>query len=282
MNHGSCLCGDVSWDLNGPLTMLVNCHCTMCRKAHGSDFASFAMGSAADFCWLSGKERIVSFCSSEQGKRGFCGRCGSVTPSVDGDMVFLPAGSLDGDIERPLDAHIFVKNKAPWHDISDDAPQFDAYPPQYDHPGIEFSAPAPASDGAVGGSCLCAAVRYEFDPPADRMVHCHCSRCRKSRSAAYSTQIFLPSDRFRWLSGEDNLASYKVPGAKRFAPSFCKTCGSVTPRVIPGGPAIIAAGSIDGDPGIRPQLHIYVASGAPWFRITDSLPQFDSMPPVPD
>ena len=282
MNRGSCLCGDISWELDGPLNMLVNCHCTMCRKAHGAGFATFVMASATDFRWRSGKQRIVSFSSSEQGRRGFCGRCGSVTPAVDAGMVFLPAGNLDGDIDRPLDAHIFVGSKADWYDISDDAPQFDAYPPDYDHPGIDFETPAAVSEGAVGGSCLCGVVRYEFEPPADRMVQCHCSRCRKSRSAAHSTQIFLPAEQFHWLSGEDNISSYKVPDARHFAPSFCKTCGSVMPRVIPGGPAIIAAGSIDGDPGIRPQLHIFVASGAPWFRISDSLPQFDAMPPAAD
>jgi hypothetical protein len=281
MVQGHCLCGDISWELDGPLSMLVNCHCTMCRKAHGASFATFAAGPAAAFRWLGGEEKIVRYQSSAHGNRGFCGRCGSVVASVAGDLVFMPAGNLDGDLDRPLDSHIFVANKAVWHDISDDAPQFDGYPPGYDVPGIELEARTAATEGAVGGSCLCGAVRYEYDPPADRMVHCHCSRCRKSRSAAHSVQVFVPSERFRWLQGENNRTAYKVPGARYFAPSFCNDCGSVTPRVVAGGPAIIPAGLLDDDPAIRPQLHIFVGSKAPWFSITDSLPRYDEMPPAP-
>ena len=203
------------------------------------------------------------------------------SPPLPVTLRSCPPATLTNDIDRPLDCHIFVASKASWHEISDDAPQFDAYPPEYDTPGIDFEERTAATDGAVGGSCLCGAVRYEYDPPADRMIQCHCSRCRKSRGAAHSVQVFVPAERFRWLQGEHNRTAYKVPGARVFAPSFCNDCGSVTPRVVAGGPAIIPAGLLDDDPLIRPQLHIFVGSKAPWFSITDSLPRYDEMPPPP-
>ena len=280
MNKGSCLCGDVTWEIDGPLSMLVNCHCTICRKAHGAGFATFAAVPAGSFRWTGGKDKVVRYKSSPNGNRGFCRTCGSVVAAVSGDLAFMPAGNLEGAIDRPLDSHIFVADKAAWHDISDEAPQFDAYPPAYDMPPVESEERPQGTEGSVAGSCLCGAVAYEFDPPAERMVLCHCSRCRKSRSAAHSAQVFVAADRFRWIRCEDQLTRYKLPDAKSFAPSFCRTCGSVMPRVAESGVAIVPAGSLDQDPGIRPQLHIYVGSKAPWFPITDALPQFDEMPPA--
>jgi hypothetical protein len=38
---------------------------------------------------------------------------------------------------------------------------------------------------------------------------------------------------------------------------------------------------LDDDPGVRPIVHIHTAFKAPWFDITDTLPQFAQMPPAP-
>ena len=88
-----------------------------------------------------------------------------------------------------------------------------------------------------------------------------------------------PADRFAWLRGQDQIDSFKVPEAERFTQSFCRTCGSKTPRVnTQMGYVAIPAGSLDDDPGGRPQSHIFVGSKAPWFPITDTLPQFPEYP----
>jgi hypothetical protein len=36
----------------------------------------------------------------------------------------------------------------------------------------------------------------------------------------------------------------------------------------------IPAGTLDDDPGLRPQRHIFVDVKAPWFDIADGLPRF--------
>jgi hypothetical protein len=78
----------------------------------------------------------------------------------------------------------------------------------------------------------------------------------------------------RFLRGEDLLESFKVPDAERFTQTFCRECGSPMPRVFPNRPyAVIPMGSVEGEPGSRPREHIFVGSKAPWFEITDSLPQ---------
>ena len=69
MYKAQCLCGDVSWELDGPLTMLANCHCTMCRKAHGSGFATYAAGTASGFRWTSGEDKRRRYHASAHGNR---------------------------------------------------------------------------------------------------------------------------------------------------------------------------------------------------------------------
>ena len=117
---GSCLCGDIRWEVSGALREMSHCHCLMCRKAHGTAFVTYALSTPEDFRWLSGEQSIRHFASSTSFTRPFCGRCGStVADSWDSSgEVVLPIGSLEGDFkERPL-YHIFVASAAPWHEIT--------------------------------------------------------------------------------------------------------------------------------------------------------------------
>ncbi len=278
MSRARCLCGEVTWDLDPPFEWMSHCHCTRCRKAHGAAFATYVAGPAAGFR-LRGGEHAKRFESSPGFFRYFCGRCGSVVP---GDTMqgraFVPAGNFEADPGvRPL-AHIFVGSKAPWFEITDSLPQFDAYPPGIDAPVLADRALSEPS-GAPRGSCLCASVAYVVDGTPLGCWNCHCGRCRRARSAAYASNLFSSGDHLRFTRGEDLLASYKLPDAQRFRHVFCRICGSSLPRVDPeSGLAIIPMGSLDDDPGIRPQRHIFVGSMAPWNAITDDLPQHAEFP----
>jgi hypothetical protein len=57
--------------------------------------------------------------------------------------------------------------------------------------------------------------------------------------------------------------------------TFCRQCGSNLQFISDKRPSTlaIALGTLDDDPGIQASLHIFVASKAPWFEITDALPQ---------
>jgi hypothetical protein len=276
MNHGSCLCGDIAWAVDGEFTMFVNCYCSICRKVHGSGFGAFVASSANGFRWVSGEDKIREYRSSDRGQRPFCPRCGSGVAVVTEKLAYMPAGNLEGDIARSLDSHIFVAHKACWFDVPRDAPQFDEFPPDYPGIAVDSETRAPATAGAVGGSCSCGTVRYEFDGPADRMVHCHCGDCRKSRSAPFATNVFVRRDRFRWIGGKENLVRFEDATVTHLPVEFCRTCSSSMPVDIDDfDRVLIPAGSIDQDPGIRPQAHIHVASKAPWQEIRDELPQFD-------
>lgn len=276
MNNGSCLCGDIAWTVDGDFTMLVNCHCSICRKVHGAGYGAFVAASADGFRWIAGQDTIRTYRSSVNGERPFCPRCGSGVAAVTGKLAYMPAGNLKGDITRTLDSHIFVAHKACWFDITDDAPQFDEFPPDYPGTAVESEIRSAATENAVGGSCSCGAVQYEFDGPADRMVHCHCLHCRLSRSAPFSTNAFVAIDRFRWLAGQDNRVRFERSNATHVPVTFCHTCSSPLPvRLHESGEVMMPAGTLDQDPGIRPQAHIHVAQKAPWVEITDELPRFD-------
>ena len=283
--RGSCLCGDVAWEVTGGGEFMSHCHCQRCRKAHGSAFATFVMVPADQFHLVRGAAGIVRFASSPEWARSFCGRCGSVVPTADGQqgMVGVPAGALDDDPGvRPI-AHIFVASKAPWYEIAGDVRRFDAYPPGIAAPVLP-DLPPRADDGAgdgVRGSCLCGAVAYVVTQAPIRCQHCHCSRCRKARAAAHASNFFTPILGVRFTSGEDRLRSYRVPEARFYGQVFCAACGSPMPRLdVERGIAIVPMGSLDVDGGIRPSRHIFVDSKASWFEVPGDLPQFAEMAPT--
>src|SRR4030095_4366372 len=132
MTSSSCLCGNVTWDLDGPLEFMSHCHCSRCRKTHGSAFGTYVAGPADGFK-LRGGEHVKSFESSPGFFRNFCTRCGSVVPGEPWQgLLFTPAGNFNDDPGvRPL-GHIFIASKAPWFEIEGDLPTFDAYPPGTD------------------------------------------------------------------------------------------------------------------------------------------------------
>lgn len=281
MVHGSCLCGDVAWDIEGPLQLMSHCHCSRCRKSHGSPFATYVAGDADAYRLRRGSERIARWESSPGFFRTFCNRCGSVVPGDPfGSLIFMPAGTLEGDLGTRPGMHIFVDAKAPWTELRDDLPRFPGYPPGFDAPALPDLPPPAAGSGKPRGRCLCGGVSYVVEGKPIRWWSCHCSRCRKARGAAYASNLFTTADGVRLVTGAELLDSYKVLEAKYFRQVFCRTCGSPLPRIDAGrNYGIIPTGTLDDDPGARPQAHIYVASKAPWDDITDDLPQHAEFPP---
>lgn len=278
MGKAQCLCGAVEWDTGPQADWMSHCHCSRCRKAHGSGFATY-VASPADAFRLRGADAVARFESSQGFARCFCRHCGSVVPgdAFDG-RIFSPAGNfLDDPGARPA-AHIFTGSKAPWLEIADDLARFDTYPEGIDAPVLPDRPPLDPA-GGVRGSCLCGGVTFVLEGASMRCWNCHCGRCRRARSAAHASNLFTAIDALRFTRGEDLLVSYKVPEALRFTQVFCRVCGSSMPRRDPQRALAIAPmGVLDDDPGIRPERHIFTDSKAPWFSIADSLPQHPEYP----
>lgn len=274
MHHGRCLCGSVAWTATGDAQLMSHCHCSRCRKTHGAPFATYFMVPADGYA-MTGAEHVVQYESSPGFVRSFCGVCGSVVPAGPWEsFMMLPAGSATTDPGIRPEAHIFVASKPAWLEITDDLPRHDAYPP-----GIPVASQGdlprePSGGNAARGSCLCGEVGWTLEGPATLARNCHCSRCRLARSAAHASNLMAPFDALRVTRGADAIASYKIPDAQFFTQTFCRTCGGKTPRHDAArGIAVAPLACFDDDPGIRPEMHIFVGSKAPWFEITDALPQ---------
>lgn len=124
--QGSCLCGRVRYRISGDLSPAVYCHCTWCRKASGSSFATNASVARDAFAFVAGEELVGEYESSPGQFRCFCTRCGSPLVKRNAarpDELRVRLGTLDDDPKVQAVAHIFVRSKAPWMVIADDLPQ---------------------------------------------------------------------------------------------------------------------------------------------------------------
>lgn len=282
MTKGSCLCGALQFEVAGPFDMMAHCHCSMCRKHHGAMFATFASAPLAGFSWIAGEDQLAVFQSSEHGRRSFCRTCGSVAPTIMKEMglVIVPTGNLEDDPGIRPQMHMFAGSRAPWFPITDALPQHQGYPREFGG-GEGVARPAPAIRlGVTQGSCLCGETAWEFSAAPERVQNCHCTRCRRARSAAHATNAFYKVEQFAWVRGKDRVQSFALKSAKYFGQDFCRHCGSPVPRVVEAtGRVVVPCGSFDSALGADPIGNIFATSKAPWFEITDGLPQWDAYPP---
>jgi hypothetical protein len=126
------------------------------------------------------------------------------------------------------------------------------------------------------GECFCGKIRYRVTAPLRNARSCHCSRCRKAFSGAGSAYAEVEPGSFVWDAGEGNLIHYETsPG---WGMAFCGTCGSTLCGIHDGMVHGVTLGCVNGDPGVRISMHIFVGSKAPWDHIGGDAPQHDRFP----
>lgn len=132
MHTGSCLCGAVKYEIRGDIGPGYYCHCSRCRKASGTVFASNAVVALDDFVVTSGSETLKTFVADTGLHRSFCGNCGSpiISRREGVAQVRVRLGTLDTSLEQGPQAHIYVGSKAEWWEIRDELPQHPAAPPR--------------------------------------------------------------------------------------------------------------------------------------------------------
>ena len=134
----------------------------------------------------------------------------------------------------------------------------------------ESSAPLSSRESLVG-ECSCGAVRYSVANEFRYALNCHCSRCRKATGSAFKPFAGIEIDKLQVVQG---LAETLRVGEGAAHDIRCKHCGSLLFSVVREGAfAHVTLGTLMDAPAIRPTAHIFVESKAPWFEITDSLPQ---------
>ena len=127
----------------------------------------------------------------------------------------------------------------------------------------------------LSGSCLCGGVAYQIQGPLGDVYNCHCSMCRKLHAAAFRTSCRIRSADWKTLRGEQLIRFYESsPGEHK---AFCSVCSTSLFTRFDARPEVYGfpLGTLDTDPGVRAQRHVFVGSKAPWFEITDDLPQHD-------
>ena len=122
-HSGSCLCGNVTFEVLGELSPPDACHCSKCRKVSGHYWASTDI-PRSDVS-IAGLDDVSWFRSSERVRRGFCSNCGSpLFWDVDGrEKLGIAMGAFDGPTGTKLEMHIFVADKGDYYDIADGLPQ---------------------------------------------------------------------------------------------------------------------------------------------------------------
>jgi hypothetical protein len=126
---------------------------------------------------------------------------------------------------------------------------------------------------SLAGGCWCGRVRYRVADEFLYASNCHCSRCRAATGSAFKPFAGIEREKLELTDGEDALL---VVGDDDLNDTRCRECGSLLYSVVRDGAYVhVALGTLADAPGIRPTKHIFVGSKAPWYEITDDLPQFE-------
>lgn len=127
---GSCLCGTVRFRVTGAVMRFLHCHCLRCRKATGTGHATNLIVKSSEVEWLSGEESVARYKvpDAERFSTAFCTTCGGQLPRAIGEIVVLPAGSLDQAPDAQPSGRIFWGSRAEWSCDDSGLPTFTEYP----------------------------------------------------------------------------------------------------------------------------------------------------------
>lgn len=127
------------------------------------------------------------------------------------------------------------------------------------------------------GQCLCGSVQYAVRGQFEYALNCHCSQCRRATGSAFKPLAGIRRSNVSLSSGGDWLLIYGDEQAANDV--HCRNCGSLVYSIVRDGEYVhVAMGTLLDDPGISPTMHIFVDSKAPWYEITDGLPQHSEFP----
>ena len=129
--YGSCLCGDIKYEIDGEFENFYLCHCKSCRKDTGSVHAANMFSTNSGLKWLKGEKEVKVFNFNGSGHiKAFCPNCGSALPNIqmNGSLLVVPAGSLDTDIPFKPTCHIYLSERANWDNDLESIPKYKELP----------------------------------------------------------------------------------------------------------------------------------------------------------
>lgn len=127
---GNCQCGNLRYEVAGPLGPVAHCHCTFCRRVHGAAFTTVALVPAAAVSWQSSSGEPSRFRTPLGNVRHFCGLCAAPLwnrAPAEG-LAAVVVASLAAEFQPSPWMHVNTESKAPWFTINDPLPQFLEWP----------------------------------------------------------------------------------------------------------------------------------------------------------
>jgi hypothetical protein len=120
---GSCHCGAVRFEVEGPFAKLTFCHCTTCKKISGGGGTANGRARSEAIRVLAGADTLTTYQPGEGSAKTFCSRCGSNLfgggwPESEECSVRLSA--IDSPIEQQPESHNYVRSLASWETLPDD------------------------------------------------------------------------------------------------------------------------------------------------------------------
>jgi hypothetical protein len=129
----------------------------------------------------------------------------------------------------------------------------------------------------LAGRCACGAVRYQVHDAFLYAANCHCSDCRRTTGSAFKPFAGIEREKLALVQGDSDVMKI---GDEHGHDVRCAKCGSLLYSVVREGEFVhVAMGTLLDDPTIRPTHHIFAGSKAPWYTITDDLPQYQEHAP---
>ena len=129
MPTGSCLCGEVRFEVSGPLSEIELCHCARCKRAYGAAFAATLYARVTEFRWISGEQSVRTYDAPivdepPAYRHNFCDNCGAPLPLVweGSPVVEIPVACLDGEVEARPAYQMFRAQRAEWNVLATSAP----------------------------------------------------------------------------------------------------------------------------------------------------------------
>ena len=122
---GSCLCGDIAYEISVAPKTLYKCHCSLCRRYTGTAFSSYYAIARHKLKWINGGDKLATYAAPSGYLGKFCGHCSAPMPKLRWEKIYLiPAGSLSAIILAPKIIHLHVDSKAEWDSIPDNETQY--------------------------------------------------------------------------------------------------------------------------------------------------------------
>ena len=128
MKNGSCLCGDVRFEVKSFVPHTTNCFCKMCRKFHGAAYASFGVVRIAELKLKSGNALIKKYKAKNGTIRSFCSNCGSslfYQGNENDSVIDVALGVMDDEPGVLPEANIYTAHKAGWVELSPSLPAYE-------------------------------------------------------------------------------------------------------------------------------------------------------------